>query len=69
MTGALINLTTNELAKKKKYDYLTMGVRNNGQKTSIFDKGLFYNCRYYFYLAEPSPLELEEFNPYEDYIV
>lgn len=68
LTGAYVNLTTNELVKKKKYDYVQMITKPNGTKTSLFDKGCFYNCKYYFHLAEPSHLEIED-STYEYYDV
>ena len=52
------NLTTNEIAKQKKYDYL---MDANGNKRNIFSKGLVYNVRYFFHLIEPSKLETSAF--------
>ena len=52
------NLTTNESVKIYKYEYLHDG---NGKYKNIFNKGIIYNIRYYFHLAEPSYLETSSF--------
>lgn len=65
--GALYNMTTNEVAKKNKYDYLQMSVLSDGSKTSLFNRGYVYNCKYYFHLVEPNPLETIEYNNHDLY--
>ena len=67
--SAAANITTNEMQKKKKYDYLQMSIGANGLKKSLFNRGIFFNCKYYFHLVEPPSLEVEGFESTEDYIV
>lgn len=63
--SACTNLTTNELNKQKKYDYLHSAANSK----SIFNKGVLYNLKYYFHLIEPPPLETEYFESVRDYTV
>ena len=66
MTSVIKNLTTNEMAKYEKYDYLKDA---NGKAKNLFDRGFFYNIKYYFYLIEPSKLESVGIEENEDYFV
>lgn len=65
--GAVHNLTTNEISKRKKYAYLQTNI--NGTKKSLFDKGCVYNLKYYFHLVDPSNLETESYEAPRDYTV
>lgn len=65
--GSLYNMTTNEMSKQKKYDYLQSN--SSGTKKSIFDKGCIYNLKYYFHLVEPPNLETESYEAVRDYTV
>jgi hypothetical protein len=47
-------MTTNEVLKRKKYEYLTDA---NGNFKNIFNQGIIYNIKYFFHFAEPSDLE------------
>lgn len=67
--SAAVNITTNEMSKKKKYDYLQMNLGPNGLRKSLFNRGLLFNCKYYFHLTDPPSLEAEGFESTEDYIV
>jgi hypothetical protein len=60
------NFTGNELSKRDKYDYLK---DDKGNKRNIFNKGIFYNVKYYFHLVEPSYLETPVFDSFPNYIV
>jgi hypothetical protein len=63
ITSVAYNLTTNEMAKYEKYDYLRDA---NGNKKNIFNKGIIYNIKYYFHLIEPSKLETTGVCEYDD---
>jgi hypothetical protein len=64
MFNMVQNLTTNELAKPKKYEYLK---DSRGNFKNIFSKGLIYNIKHYFHLVEPSYLETSSFEYNTDY--
>ena len=66
VTSIACNLTTNEMAKSEKYDYLK---DSNGKQKSIFNKGIIYNIKYYFHLIEPSKLETVGIHEYEENFV
>ena len=66
-SGGVYNMTTNEISKQKKYEYLK--VSENGNKLTIFDKGWVYNLKYYFHLVEPPDLETEFYEIPRDYTV
>jgi hypothetical protein len=61
--SALTNFTSNELAKKDRYEYLTEG---KGRK-SLFNRGWCYNVKHYFHLVEPSHLEMPEYETHPNY--
>lgn len=69
MTSACTNLTGNELAKRKKYDYLKGYTAKGSRQRSVFDKGVLYNIKYYFHLVEPSQLETSSYEIYPNYMV
>ncbi len=66
VTSIAYNLTTNEMVKYEKYDYLK---DSNGKQKSIFNKGIIYNVKYYFHLIEPSKLETDGIDEYEENFV
>ncbi len=65
--SAVTNLTGNEMAKTKKYDYLKEYA--HGRFRSVFDKGVLYNIRHYFHMVEPSYLETSGSEFYPNYTV
>jgi len=67
MASAVTNLTTNEMSKQKKYDYLKSN--SNGTPKTIFSKGCLYNIKYYFHLIDASHLETESYENIHDYIL
>jgi hypothetical protein len=64
--NAVSNLTTNELAKRKKYDYLK---DSSGNYKNLFDRGIIYNIKYFFHLIEPSYLETASYEYNPNYII
>jgi hypothetical protein len=58
-------MTSNEVSKKERYEYLSEG---KGGK-SIFDRGLWYNIKHYFHFVEPSHLEMPSYEFHHNYNV
>jgi hypothetical protein len=67
IASAVTNLTTNEMNKHKKYDYLKSNL--NSPPKTIFSKGCLYNLKYYFHLIDAPHLETESYENIHDYIV
>jgi len=64
LNGACLNLTSNEIRKKKKYEYL---MDTHGNFKNIFDRGIIYNIKHYFHFLEPSNLETASYEYSLDY--